>query len=66
MRERVLVVVNKAADSRAVELGTDDTALAGCTAFEPLAPTQGAVPRLDAGKMRIEEAGETMSLYLVR
>jgi len=66
MQERVLVVVNKASQSRTLEISTKETALSGCTEFEPLAPALGSAPQLDAGKLRIEEGSESMTLYRVR
>ena len=45
-RERVLVVMNKAQQSRPVELTVDITALAGCTEFDPMAPRQAFLQRL--------------------
>ena len=65
-KERVLVVVNKAARSRTLELSTSDTALDGCTEFEPLDSAPSSAPRLDAGRLRVEEGAESMTLYRVR
>lgn len=65
-QERVLVIVNKSAESRQLDLHTADTALAGCTVFEPLAGTHTVAPTLSAGEMRLDESGGSMTLYLVR
>jgi glycosidase len=65
-QERVLVIVNKSAESRPLDLRTDDTALAGCTEFEPLGGAQAVAPRLGTGETRLDESGESMSMYLVR
>jgi glycosidase len=65
-RERVLVVVNEAQQNRTVELGTEDTALAGCTEFDPVAPAPGSASQFEAGKLRIDQGAESMSLYRVR
>lgn len=65
-QERVLVIVNKSAESRPLDLRTGDTALAGCTEFEPLGGAQAVAPRLGAGEARLDESGESMSMYLVR
>jgi len=35
---RLLIVVNKAAQSKTIDLPVDDTALAGCTGFQPKRP----------------------------
>ena len=64
--ERMLIVVNKAQHSRVVELPTDETALAGCTAFEAQSPAAGAVPAVAGGKLKIEEPAESMTVYAVR
>lgn len=64
--ERVLVVANKAQQTHSVEISTDESALAGCTQFEPMAPASGSVPRLEGGRLLIDEAGESMTLYRVR
>jgi glycosidase len=65
-RQRVLVIVNKAPQVRSIDLLTSDTALSGCTEFEPMAPASGAVPKLDGAKLHIDEAAESMTLYRVR
>jgi len=44
----------------------EDTALAGCTEFHLLAPTMGADPVLNEGKLHIEEAAESMTIYELR
>ena len=64
--ERVLVIVNKSAEGRQLDLHTEDTALAGCTEFEPLGGAQAVAPRLGTGETRLDESGESMSMYLVR
>jgi glycosidase len=64
--ERVLVVVNKGPQSHTVELATDKSALAGCTEFEFMAPTLGSLPRLEGGRLLIDEPAESMTLYRVR
>lgn len=63
--ERLLVVVNKAAQSKTVELKTDDTALAGCTRFTGAQVTPGAQPQLDGNRLRIEEPAESLTIYAV-
>ena len=64
--ERILVVVNKAQQSRAVELAVEGTALAGCTDFEPITTASGAIPAPEGGKLRFNQDAESMTLYLVR
>ena len=65
-KERLLIVVNKASQSRPVEFATEDTPLAGCTEFRPLAPAMGAAPKLTGAKLLVEEPAETMTVYVVR
>jgi glycosidase len=65
-QERMLVVVNKAAASRAVDLPVENTALFGCTEFKVLEPVTGSAVRLDAGKLHLDQGAESMSLYRVR
>ncbi len=65
-RERVLVVVNKAAQTRSIDLLMDDTALSGCKEFAPMAPASGADPKIDGAKLHVDEAAESMTLYRVR
>ena len=64
--ERLLIVVNKALQSRPVELPTEDTALAGCTEFHPLKPAVGEEPNLNGSKLLLQEPAETMTVYQVR
>lgn len=64
--ERLLIVVNKGAKSKAVDLPTDGTALAGCTRFNASAAATGPAPQLDNGKLRIEVPAESMTVYAVR
>jgi glycosidase len=65
-QERVLVVANKASQARSIELRMDDTALSGCTEFEPMEPPSGAALKLDGATLHIDEAAESMTLYRVR
>lgn len=64
--ERLLIVVNKAAESRVVTLPERDTAIAGCTRFDAAAAATGPVPQLANGTVRITEPAESMTVYAVR
>ncbi len=64
--ERLLIVVNKTEQEKAVELPVSNTALAGCTRFEAAPITPGEPPQLSNGKLRIEEPAESMTVYAVR
>jgi glycosidase len=63
--ERLLIVVNKAAKSKSVDLPVQDTALGGCTEFQALAPAEGSAPVAHDGKLNIEEPAQSMSVYEV-
>jgi hypothetical protein len=62
----LLVVVNKAADSRVIDMPMEDTVLAGCTQFTSEAPATGPAPVVHDGQVHIEEPAESMSVYEVR
>jgi len=64
--ERLLVVVNKAAQSKPAELPLEDTALAGCTEFHATAVAPGSAPVISGGKLHVEEPAESMTVYEVR
>lgn len=59
----VLVVMNKAAQPKSMDLPVADNALAGCTKFVVEAPTTGPPPMLAGGKLHIEEPAESISVY---
>jgi len=66
-RERFLIVVNKAQQSRPVSLSIEQTALAGCTDFRPVLPSAGALPPVIQGdKLQFQEPPESMVIYAVR
>jgi glycosidase len=64
--DRLLIVVNKAAQSKVVDLSLDETALTGCVHFQAVGPTAGAVPAVTAGKLHIEEPAESITVFEVR
>jgi hypothetical protein len=59
-------VVNKAAKSKSLDLPVEDTALAGCTEFQAIAPATGTAPVVGGGKLHIEEPAESISVYEVQ
>lgn len=65
-RERVLIVVNNGPQNKAIELPVNDTALAGCTIFDGAVMTPGSQPVVRDGKLHIDEAPESMTVYAVR
>lgn len=64
--ERFLIVVNKAATIKSLDLPVADTALAACTKFQATVPTTGPVPVPDGGKLHIEEPAESITVYEVQ
>ena len=63
--ERALIVVNKSAQTKTIELSTDNTALAGCSTFTPLAATPGATPALNGSVLRVELQPSTFAVLEV-
>jgi len=63
---RLLIVVNKAAHPSNVELPVADSALQDCIQFSVKAPSTGAVPVLNNGRLHIEEAAESVTVYQVQ
>jgi glycosidase len=64
--QRLLIVINKSSKNKAVELSVKESALTACSTFSPLVPAVGRVPVLIGGKLHIEEAAQSMSVYDVR
>jgi hypothetical protein len=62
----LLIVVNKSDKSKSIDLSLSETALAGCTQFTAEAPATGAAPVTGDGKLHIEQAPESMTVYEVR
>jgi len=65
-KTQFLIVMNKAEKKRVIELPVEDTALQGCTIYHSEAPTDGSVPILSGGRLRIDESAESMTVYEVR
>jgi glycosidase len=63
--ERLLIVVNRAPQSEAIELPLEETALAGCTSFDSVAAAPGEKPVFENGKLRVKEPAESMTIYAV-
>jgi glycosidase len=64
--ERFLIVVNKGGKSEHLDLPTAETALAGCSVFQAVAPASGTPPLTGGGKLQIEEPAGSMTVYEVR
>jgi glycosidase len=61
--ERLLIIVNKALEHKAIELPVEYTALAGCTQFDVTAASPAPKPTLAGGKLRVEESAESITVY---
>jgi glycosidase len=60
---RMLIVVNKAATAKSIDLPLDETALAGCTTFTAKAPAAGPTPVATGSFVHLEEPADSMSVY---
>jgi glycosidase len=65
-QDAILVVVNKAAEKKTVDIAMEGTALAGCAQFLATAEAEGNAPTRVNGKLHIEEGPQSMSIYVVR
>jgi glycosidase len=65
-KDRFLIVVNKAQQSKLIQLSEADTSLAGCTEFRAVEPAAGAHPILSGGILHIDASAESMIVYEVR
>jgi glycosidase len=65
-KERYLIVVNKARQSKHVQLPRDQTALAGCTTFTAAQPKAANSPEVVGGRLQVEEPAESMTVYRVQ
>jgi glycosidase len=65
VKQRLLIVVNKAQQSKTLDLPVDDTALAGCTVFQPATPATGVTSSLNGGKLHIEEPAQSITVFEV-
>jgi glycosidase len=64
--ERLLIVVNRATQEKTLTLPLKDTALDNCTQFVAAAITPANSPAIENGSLRIEEAPESMTVFVVR
>jgi glycosidase len=64
--ERLLMVVNRAAQSKVIELPVNETALDGCTVFAPVLVAPGETVQIGKEIIRVEEPAESMTVYAVR
>jgi len=63
--DRLLIVVNKAQQSKSVELPLEGTTLADCTAFDPLQATAPTEVKRNAEMLRVSAPAESMTIYRV-
>jgi glycosidase len=64
--DRVLVLVNKSKESKPVELKSAETALEGCTQFQPLLPGSGQNLAVQSGLLHGTLPAESLQIYSVR
>jgi neopullulanase len=65
-KAELLIVLNKSAQSKTLDLPMANTALAGCTVFTAQAPAMGSAPVASDGTLQIEVPAATLSVYEVR
>lgn len=64
--ERLLIVVNKAAQSKVLDLPVEGTALDGCAQFNPASVAPGEKPQISSGKLHIVEPAESITVFSVK
>jgi hypothetical protein len=64
--DAVLVAINKDANPRTLTLKLPDTALAGCTQFQPLAPANTGVASVSNTTLQLTLPGDSFVLFSVR
>ena len=64
--ERFLIVANKAAQSRQIELTVEGTALADCREFRAVQATAGTGSVSGTTKLQVQEPAESMTAFEVR
>ena len=65
-RERILVLISKAAERRSLEFATANTGLAGCTVFAPLIPENAPALKVSNGKASATVDSNGAAIYTVR
>jgi hypothetical protein len=65
-KERILIVINKGPQSRAVQFPMNQTSLTGCSRFLALQPAEGLAPSVSSGTLHVEERAESMTVYEAR
>jgi hypothetical protein len=65
-KERLLIVLNMAQQSKTLDLPVIETALAGCTEFQATAPAKVAAPVVRGEKLYVEEPAESMTAFEAR
>ncbi|HVU44772.1 MAG TPA: alpha-amylase family glycosyl hydrolase [Terracidiphilus sp.] len=63
---RFLIVLNKSDKAKSIDLPMDGTALAGCAQFAAEAPATGVTPAISGGKLHVEEAPASITVYEAR
>ena len=63
--DKLLIVVNKAQQTKPIDIPLEETALAGCTQFHAESPTSEQAPVIREGKLHLEEPAESMTVFSV-
>jgi len=66
LKERFLIVVNKAQHRKQLDLPMEETGLGGCTEFQTASPGTGTAPVVSSGKLHLAEPPESIIQYEVR
>jgi neopullulanase len=64
--DRLLIVINKSAHNKAIDLSTEDTALASCTQYHPEAPADRGTVMATGTKLHIDQPAESIIIFSVR
>jgi neopullulanase len=64
--ERILVLMSKAAESRKIDLATENTGLAACTAITPIFPASAPPVRNNGGKLSVVLDSGGVAVYSLR
>jgi neopullulanase len=63
--DRLLIVINKSAHNKAIDLSTEDTALANCTQYHPEAPASRGTAQPTSANLHIDQPAESITIFSV-
>ncbi len=64
--DRLLIVINKSAHNKAIDISTDDTALANCTQYHSEAPASRGIAVTTGVNLHIDQPAESITIFSVR